>query len=76
MVEPSALVLAGGVFDWAGAAQGHEGRLVAEAVVVVAGGYEQDGRAVRADAGESEQLRVVGLDERRDPAGERGGLGM
>ncbi|MET9078460.1 hypothetical protein ABZX95_41495 [Streptomyces sp. NPDC004232] len=43
--------------------------------MVVASGYEQDGRAVRADAGEFEQLRAVGLDDRRDPTGERGGLG-
>lgn len=56
-------------------AQSGEVSFVVQTVVVIAGGYEQDGRAVRADAGEFEQPWVVGLDDRRDPAGERGGLG-
>jgi hypothetical protein len=72
-VEPVPPGLAGGRFDRAGAAQRGEGRLVVQPFGVVAGGDEQGGRAVRADAGPLEQLRGMGFDRVGDARGKLAG---
>jgi len=56
-VEPVALVFAGGCFDRAGAAERGEGRFVAESAGVLAGGDDELGGDVGADAGFGQQRR-------------------
>ena len=63
-VEPATLGLAGGGFDRADAAERGEGGLAVEALGVVAGGDEQRGGGVGADAVTLQQLRGVGCDQR------------
>ena len=59
-VEAVSLGLAGGCFDGADAAQGGEGGLASQPFGVVAGGDEQRGGGVGADAVAFQQLRVRG----------------
>ena len=64
-VEAASAGLAGGRLDRADAAQGGEGGFAAHAVGVVAGGDEQGGGAVGADAVALQQLGRVGVAARR-----------
>lgn len=59
-VEPEAGDLPGGRRDRVGAAQGGEGGLALQLVGVVAGGEQERGGGVRADAGQLDQTRGCG----------------
>src|SRR4029450_6586659 len=69
-VEPVSVGSTGGCLHWARAAQRGEGRLGGQSFGVVAGGDEQGGGAVRADAAALEQVRRVVGEDLTDPAGE------